>query len=300
MTDVLYLCIDSGGVTGYFSYCVLQRIFSTIGSFSFGSREKVGGLVGVSAGAIIAGLCAFDMFDTMTDTRCRSLITDVCSTKWPTSLKSTVKFDVLYSLFGDRLMGEAKFPLFIVTTSINGIATVFNSVDAKFASLRVVDVIHASSAIPLLMKPVLLENTLFIDGAVTTGSPTTLAYLLAKSRDIVEKNIHILTLGIDTPPPTFDETRCKNRIVQNVSKFSFRNMSRFFGSSDILFNTFTKHLLKDQCLRISTPLLCSSLDSSKLELLYTTAHTMFQASFYNIYMFLQPFLLKRIVHIMEK
>jgi predicted acylesterase/phospholipase RssA len=298
--SVLYTCIASGGIRGYFSYRILRYISKTIGSYSQG---KHGGFIGVSAGAIIAALCALDLFNELTDDKCQTLLKNVLSLSWPHSLKSSRKYDILYDLFGDRLMGEAIVPLYIIATTTNGHPTVFDSTDSKYASLRIVDIVHASSAIPIIMKPVKVGKSMYIDGGVTSASPCTLGYFIAKSRGIQESNIHILSIGTNinttirqsNDDTTLKKSSVRQKIMQNVSLFSFQNISTYFGSSDILYNTFVQHLLQKQYLKIhSVNIQCDPLDINHIDILYKHASLIYLQNVFQIFLFLQSFVYKQI------
>ena len=300
----MYICIDSGGIKGYYSYHILKNIISSIGHFAFG--ENTGGIIGVSAGAIIAGLYAYGILDTMSDDTVKNILIRISSVSWPQSLRSSIKFDMLYTLFKDRTLGESLLPLYIVCTTIHGQPVVFDSIQNEMKHLRVVDIIHASSSVPVIMQTVTIENTLYLDGNLTTGNPITLAYFIARSKGVSEKDIRIFSIGTNTTTTTQNRTatkghslsRSRQQIRRNVSLFSLQNISNFFNSSDILFNQYVQNILTTQkCLRISSNFEPIDLfEVSKLDTLKVTANKTYLDQIHRIFAFLYPFTYKRIHH----
>jgi predicted patatin/cPLA2 family phospholipase len=285
----LFVCIDSGGVRGYYSYRTIRYINDTIGTLSFG---KCGGIVGVSAGAILASLYAFNLFQDISDDMCKMLIKTTVSLKWPNSLKSSKKYDILYDIFGDRTLGESQVPLYIVTTTTNGQPVVFDSTNDEYKTYRLVDVVNASSSIPVIMKPVKILDTSYIDGAISTGSPVALAYFIAKCKNVQDKDLKILSIGTDIYSTTLKQnvTNSRERTIRNVSLFSIQNISKYFNSSDILFNSFIKTILCENYKRISTSdIEYTLLDASNLQQLYDAALNIFLNEVHNIFSFLHPF-----------
>ena len=289
----MYICIDAGGVKGYFSYHILKHIRQNLGYF------HIKGIIGVSVGSVLAAMYACDVLQYTSDVYIKDMLKQICDIKWPKSLKSSIKFDILYEIFKDTTLGELKIPLYIVcVTTPNGIPVVFDSTQENMKHLRIVDVVHASSSLPIIMRTVTIENVSYLDGALATGSPIALTYFIAKTKHIPEDKIQILSIGIDIN--THDELEpvtTRQRLLRNVSMFSFQSISKYFTTSDTLFNKYVMSLLKNQCIRVSSQFEeCNALDTSKLDKLESLAYNVFCREIHRLFTFLYPLTYPRVTN----
>jgi patatin-like phospholipase/acyl hydrolase len=167
------LVLDGGGVRGLFTWQLLKRFIEDRGSL-----DDYQLVVGVSVGAMIAALVAFDMMneDIM------HLIPEMFQSRnqfgpvFATKYNGVGKTNVIRSLLGRKKMGEANRGLVIVTSSITGRPCVYTSWDHP--NLYISEVVDASSAAPVMFPPVRVDGLGYhIDGGVCDNRPLLIALM---------------------------------------------------------------------------------------------------------------------------
>ena len=64
----MYICIDAGGVKGYFSYHILKHIRQNLGYF------HIKGIIGVSVGSVLAAMYACDVLQYTSDVYIKDML----------------------------------------------------------------------------------------------------------------------------------------------------------------------------------------------------------------------------------
>lgn len=280
---MLYITIDGGGTKGYFAF---QCLYLLHPYFHF-DPAQLGGLVGVSSGAIIASMVALDMLDDVDITTVEGMMRELAMTPktWFASYQNRTKGKMLRDLFGSRTLGDCRYPLYIVTCSITGDPCIWSSTDPAHQHLLIATVVDASSAIPLVFPPVKIRGIPHIDGGVCTNSPITLTYILARSHGVPDADISVFSLGSDSP--------VKATIPPNLlSCFSRNNISSLLAATDRLYNTLVETMLGPQhLLRLEVQNVAhySALDCSILPTLKRTAFVHIMTHLVRVYTFLYHF-----------
>ncbi len=187
MVQKVVLSLDGGGVRGKFSFgmCNLLALASEK------PLSKVFDLIlGVSVGSFIGAVIAFGMLDDkQTQTSIYNHIyaemIDIFRAKNDFGLLLAPRYDgigkraTLRRIFGQKTLGEVKTPFAVVCATMGGRPHVFKSWDKIHSQISVVDVLDASSAVPIYFPPVQIGNRHFIDGGVRANKPLILTYLCA-------------------------------------------------------------------------------------------------------------------------
>jgi predicted acylesterase/phospholipase RssA len=279
---MLYITVDGGGTKGYFSF---QCLYVLQHHFQF-QESQFGGIVGISSGAIIAGMFALGMLADVNIDSVEGMMHQLAMSPktWFTAYQNRRKGRMLRELFGSRTLGDCVHPLYVITCSITGEPTIWTSTNPAHHHLPVATIVDASSAIPLVFPPVRIHSTPHIDGGVCTNSPIALTYILARSHGVPDADIHILSLGSDTkirtPTP-----------LNLLSCFSRENLSALLASTDRLYNTLVETILGDHLLRLSVENMSEYgvLDCSILPTLKHAASVHITTHLIRIYAFLYRF-----------
>jgi predicted acylesterase/phospholipase RssA len=199
MSKRLVISIDGGGTKGMFMFHTLSRVFSL-------PKFQPDLIVGVSAGAIVGSLYATGLMKDMTVDRIRAYLEQIFKIDpkakkqgpwFQPSYSGRVKTMVLREIYGDILFGDVITPLAILVDTIGGDPVVYKSWDPEHASIPLVEILDATTAVPILFPPVKLGNQIHIDGGTVANSPTTIAYLTSKIFFPTE-DIHMISVGLDT------------------------------------------------------------------------------------------------------
>jgi patatin-like phospholipase/acyl hydrolase len=76
---------------------------------------------------------------------------------------------------------------------------VFRSWEPSHASIPLVQILDATSAVPVLFPPVTINQQQYMDGATITNSPISIAHLVGLCR-YPQDNISLLSIGTINPP----------------------------------------------------------------------------------------------------
>jgi lysophospholipase L1-like esterase len=198
------LVIGGGGVRGLFSHRVLQRLNVVIDEATPGEsvRDHVKLCVGVSVGAIIAAMVALDMLsDTTVDVP--QLIKEAFSdtTRLGPLLAPTYKGKgkrkALHKVFKELTMGDVpeSIDLCIVCSTTNGRRRLFRSWIEEDKKHSIVDILDASSAVPILFPPVMVGHEVLVDGGVIANMPIQIALLECYDRKYEVENFNFIAIG---------------------------------------------------------------------------------------------------------
>jgi patatin-like phospholipase/acyl hydrolase len=206
----MILSVDGGGSHGFFSYRIVQRL-STI------KRTQVDLIVGVSAGAIVGALYAankIDSFDLQSLQLHARLIFGTKTTKGPwfgPTYCGRPKTKALQDLFGDMLFGDLSIDTAILVDCLDGVPEIFKSWEPTHKNIPIVQILDATSAVPVLFPPVTIHGKQYMDGATVTNSPIGIAHLLGMSR-FPNERLSLMSLGTKRPSPVVGTS---NRRFQN-------------------------------------------------------------------------------------
>ncbi|MDR2706884.1 MAG: patatin-like phospholipase family protein [Planctomycetaceae bacterium] len=206
------LSIDGGGFRGVYAAHILKRIeetykvswttdFDMITGTSTGSIIAAGLVCGMSAKEVV------DKYETLGKTvfkkklSCRlwgigGLLSQCYSPYNANNLKKELE-----NVFGNKKLGDYKFPLLIPATDIaNGTVYVFKSqYDNNFVrdkEMRVADAVLASCSAPIYFDPQHVGDYLLADGGLWANNPALIATVEAKRRFAQPlENVQILSLG---------------------------------------------------------------------------------------------------------
>ena len=184
--------LDGGAAKCVYQYALMQHIVTT-------HPTQIDLLVGVSGGAIVAALTAYNLLNTID---MKEQIPTMFDTRNPLGpimapmYSGTGKTKVLHDVFDDRELQDADVPIAIMATSMrDGSPILFTS--WTHPKMKVVEVLDASTAAPIFFPPIQLKGFGFmIDGGVSSNVPILNAYLVAKERNGgSSKGIKMLSIG---------------------------------------------------------------------------------------------------------
>lgn len=210
LTKKRIVCLDGGGTKGYFTMHVLQHMTDI--------HDKIDLLVGVSIGAIIGALVAINKLDIDVDSLAEYI--DTIFTKHQPDDQTTrplikPQFDgvsktkVLQTLFGDRTLGSVTIPLAILVDTVRTCGTepmIFKSWDENHATLSLVQLLDATSAVPVQFPTVAIDGIHYLDGGVVSSSPVCISYFVGAELFHTD-TIHILSIGTHPPDASCNDTR---------------------------------------------------------------------------------------------
>lgn len=184
--------LDGGGMRGFYAFELLQLL----------QKNAFDMFVGVSAGAIVATLFACgEITEGKTMTGFQELTREIFQTPskrgpwFEPKYDGSKKREVLTNYFGTRTLGEARIPLAIVCSFVDGGVTCFCSWKERDALLPLVDVLDATSAAPFYFPPVNVRDMWLIDGGVRANKPLVQAFLLAQELFQTKTQLQFLSIG---------------------------------------------------------------------------------------------------------
>ena len=192
----LILSLDGGGARAQVVLQWLQLLEEHLGVPLAQVFDMV---VGVSAGAIMAGMIAAGR-------QLRTEVMDLNSVFADRDEKHNgltgpkyvggAKRRELERLFGKRRLRECQIPLGVLTCRLqDGEARSFTSFRPEDNCFTVASVVDASSAAPGYFPPVRVGSQYYMDGGVCTNNPTLVALALARQR-WPAKPLAVLSLGV--------------------------------------------------------------------------------------------------------
>lgn len=192
MSSKLVLTIDGGGTRGFFSHQIVKHV-STL-------DVQVDLIVGVSVGAVIGAMYAAGIMDDMTPEQLVAQARTVFGAKtdsgpwFKPTLEGSPKTQALATMFGEMRFGDLDIDMAILVDCINGKPEIFMSWDPRYRDLPLVQVLDATSAVPVMFPPVRIGPKQYIDGATVTNSPITISHLLG-IQHFPGHQIRILSVG---------------------------------------------------------------------------------------------------------
>ncbi len=256
------LCLDGGGIKGKFSLGLISFIAQAHDEKPISHLFNL--IVGVSVGAWIGAMIAYGFLD---DSRERSRITQSISLELGDTFRERNvlgpllapkysgqgKRDTLRRIFGDKLtLGDSKVPLVILCCSLGGAERVFCSWKKEHKHLLILDLLDASSAVPVYFPPVQFSNETLIDGGIIANKPLELAFMKGRELFGKDKNaFNLLSIGTQT----ICELKLKNDAdLQSMGLVTWMNMGLFDilnGVANNLPVELMEDLLGDNFFRVS-------------------------------------------------
>jgi predicted acylesterase/phospholipase RssA len=178
MSDKTVLSIDGGGTCGLFSHHMLQKLVPL-------ERFNIDLIVGVSAGAILGAAFSSGLLPTLDDATVHMFTSNVFGDATTTrpwfepKYKGETKSSVLQSLFGDLKFGDLVIPMAIIVDRIHNTPKLCRSWDPEYQDLSLVQLLDATSAVPVLFPPITILGEQYFDGGVVNSTPISLAHLTA-------------------------------------------------------------------------------------------------------------------------
>ncbi len=188
------LVIDGGGIKGKYSLGICDLIAQHIIL-----SERIHLVVGVSVGAWIAALIAFGYLDNEQSRRdvMEHLNHDLGQTFETVNILGPLlapKYDgigkrkTLEHIFGKTTkFGASRVPLVILCATLGGSERVFESWNPDHKDLSLVELLDATSAIPVYFPAVVVhysgqKEEILVDGGIISNKPLELAYVTAQQK----------------------------------------------------------------------------------------------------------------------
>ena len=171
------LAIDGGGTCGYFSYHILRKLAEV-------KQFKADLIVGVSAGAILGAALSSGVLSQLDDVNVQLYTlqlfgdTSVNGPWFGPKYKGGTKSSVLRTIFGEMKFGDLPIPMAIVVDRIGNSPVLCRSWDPVYSEVSLVQILDATSAVPVLFPPVTINGEQYIDGGTATSSPICVGHLV--------------------------------------------------------------------------------------------------------------------------
>jgi patatin-like phospholipase/acyl hydrolase len=184
--------LDGGATKCVYQYALMQYIVAS-------HPSQIDLLVGVSGGAIVAALTAYNLLDALDMRTQLPKMFDVRNPLGPIMApmySGTGKTRLLQDVFGDRELKDAAVPIAILATSMrDGAPILFTS--WTHPTMKIAEVLDASTAAPVFFPPILVKEFGFlIDGGISSNVPILNAYIAAKERNGgSSEGIRMLSIG---------------------------------------------------------------------------------------------------------
>ncbi len=267
------ICLDGGGAKGLFTSGIVSFIAQAQAEKPL---SKVFDLItGVSVGAWIGSLIAFGFLDNPLD-RAR-IIQSISLELGDTFREKNVlgpllapkysgngKFDTLKRLFGDKLtLGQSKVPLVILCCTLGGAERIFCSWNENDKNFLLIDILNATSAVPVYFPPIKVGNQMLVDGGLIQNIPLPLAFL--KARELFgkkENSFNIFSVGTHN----ICELKIEPIDINMMGLITWMNMGLFdiaIGAANQIPILQMEDLLEDNFMRISCN--CGSLTTDSLD-----------------------------------
>ncbi len=223
---------DGGGVKGFFSLS-LSILIAQVEEGPISEIFDI--LVGVSIGSWVSALISFRHLDNAEE---RSQLHSSIKLELGDTFREKNKLgpllapkysgqgkrDTLIRIFGKYTkFGDAKVPLVVLCATLGGSDRIFQSWNPKHKDLLLVDILDASSAVPVYFPPVKINNEYLIDGGVISNKPLELAYVQA--RILFGKGIKFKMLSIGTQ--SICGLKIENEDTQSMGLVSWLAMGLF-------------------------------------------------------------------------
>jgi NTE family protein len=214
------LVLGSGGARGHAHIGVIRALEE---------RDlRIRNIAGSSMGALVGGIYAAGQLDTYTDWATQLERTDVVRLlDFAFSRKSIFKgeriFEVLREMIGDRQIEDLDRGFTAVATALEEQREVWLNEGSLFRAMR------ASSAVPGVFAPVMLDGRMLVDGGLV--NPIPIAPTLNDATDLtIAVNLNAMATGYQAPRKASRESRPlpKQDYREKISYF----ISEFFSRDD--------------------------------------------------------------------
>ena len=199
------LSIDGGGIRGYFSAHILERIQQELGvDFS----EYFDLIAGTSTGSIIAAALAINHPISEVTKLYKDKGKDIFKPRafnfggiWKAKYSKSVLIDELEKVFGDKTLSNTNTRLLMPAIDlVNSQVHVFKSnYLAEFVrdvSVPIKDAVLASCSAPTYFEPTTVDPFLLADGGLWANDPSLVAYVEATGKlKVPAEEVRILSIG---------------------------------------------------------------------------------------------------------
>jgi patatin-like phospholipase/acyl hydrolase len=199
------LTIDGGGIRGYFSSYLLERIQQEIGvSFS----EYFDLIAGTSTGSIIAAALAIDYPITEVTKIYKEKGKDIFKPQkfnfggiWKAKYSKSCLIDELDKVFGEKTLSNTNTKLLIPAIDlVNSQVHVFKSnyleEFVRDVNIPIKDAVLASCSAPTYFEPTTVDPFLLADGGLWANDPSLVAYVEATGKlKVPAEEVRILSIG---------------------------------------------------------------------------------------------------------
>ena len=246
------LVIDGGGTHAFFSHAVVHELVTS----SSDKRRDFDLIVGVSAGAVIGAMVAQGIMPEMPASKVRGLTKNMFdrvqdSGPWFQSKYSgSTKRQRLQEIFGDATIGSCRTRLAVLVDRLHSTPMLITSWEPQFRDLSLVQVLDATTALPVLFPPVTIRGQQFIDGGTVTSMPVSLALLLGLGIASGGDDVCILSVGTRLSCPQEPVPRYSDDDVGILQLLSAGLPMKILTQGSSLGNELATHWLRDRYLRI--------------------------------------------------
>ena len=235
------LSLDGGGVRGLFGLFILEAYQHHLDKAHERMRLRdkfADGIVGCSAGSILGALVAFDTFGTKSTEELLRLLPQVFAGRTATG----PVFDTLYDGRGKRaalteLFGaETKLctsPVRLVvccTNLLDGSPLLYDSKNKEHGDVLLVDVLDASSAVPVMFPAVRIRNVPVVDGSLHFINPVLVALQMVLETLSPAVDRKIFSIGYARSPEMKEDLMYTERqgfgLCSLVTNGFFRNLAK--------------------------------------------------------------------------
>lgn len=212
------LAFDGGGVCAIFQSSLLRELesyYPLIHEFNMFAGSGTGGIV---ATALATGRQPNEVTELLktinTKIYCKSKSGLACLFTGATRHSSEKLHSILIEFFGEMRLGDCKQRVIIPTVMLHDSSVrSFDSMKQQDASVSIVDVLLATTAMPTLFSPHEISdlNTVFIDGTIACNNPSMEAIRISLNDGIMTPNIRMISLGTGIQPKVQMPSRLQNK-----------------------------------------------------------------------------------------
>ena len=247
MKSKTVLAIDGGGTCGFFSHQILRKLVVL-------DRFHVDLIVGVSVGAILGATLSTGILTDLDDETIKLYTLQLFgdeSDKGPwfgPKYKGASKSAALQGIFGTMKFGDLPIPMAIVVDRVDNTPEVWRSWDPAFHDISLVQILDATSAVPVLFPPVTINGEQYIDGGTVTSSPICVGHLVALEL-FPDVPISLISLGTEQRKPITGH-RFDNGDMGIVQLISLRLPMKILRQGSSLLNELSQNILCPRFIRI--------------------------------------------------
>ena len=199
------LSIDGGGIRGYFSAYILERIQQELGiNFS----EYFDLIAGTSTGSIIASSLSINHPISEVIKLYKDKGKDIFKPRifsfngiWRAKYSKSVLVDELEKVFGDKTLSNTNTRLLIpaidlVNSQVHVLKSNYLAEFVRDVNMPIKDAVLASCSAPTYFEPTMVDPFLLADGGLWANDPCLVAYVEAIGKlKVPAEEVHILSIG---------------------------------------------------------------------------------------------------------